>query len=236
MAVLVLPAAACTSSETAMTPERAQATVTAFAVQLTATASARGANEQAQATTTAAARATEQVSATAVVQSTATAVVQGTATAQAAGAAAATATAQAQPTPTRTAIPTPTVTPGPRYPAAVGGQGEVQVSGGTTNFGFGVGRRADGELEGWLQYGSALGTLQATQFTKLDTHLGTAGFWGFGTLADVAGRVSFNVNIVSTGQGGGSGTFRIIVYRPDGRQILSEGGAVLRGMINVSGP
>jgi hypothetical protein len=233
---VLLAAGACTASEAAMTPERAQATVTAFAVQGTAAALARAANEQAQASATAAARLAQEATATAVAEATASAqaaAATATATAQAA---ASTATALARPTATNTPIPTATPTPGPRFPAAVGGQGEVQVGGRTANFGFGVGRRQEGEIEGWLQYGSALGTLQATQFTRLDTHLGAAGFWGFGTLPDVEGRVSFNVNIVSTGQGGGSGRFTIAVYRPDGRILLSEGGAVVRGVINVNGP
>lgn len=235
-ALLFVLAAACTSPEQAMTPERAQATVTAFAEQSTATAAARSASELTQATATAESRAAEQATATA--QAAATAQAQNaTATAVAtAAAAAATATAQAQPTGTPTVTPTVTPTPGPHYDAAAGGQGEVQTGSGATNFGFGVGRRADGSVEGWLNYSSALGSLQATQITKLDTHLGTAGIWGFGTLPDIPDRVSFNVTLVSTGQSGGPGTLRVTVYRPNGQQLLSEGGQLVRGMINISGP
>lgn len=229
-------AAACTSPDQAMTPDRAQATVTAYAVQTTATASARAASEQAMMTATAVTRAAEQGTATAVTAAAAatTAAVR-TATA-AAEAAQATATAMAMPTATPTVTPTITPTPGPRYAMAVGGQGEVQTGSGATNFGFGIGRRSDGQIEGWLQYSSALGALQATQITRLDTHLGTAGFWGFGTLPEVTDRVSFNANIVSTGQGGGPGVFRVTVFRANGQQLFTEGGQVIRGMINVSGP
>lgn len=231
-ALLTVLAAACTSPEQTMTPERAQATVTAFAVQATAAVATRTASEQAMATGTAETRAVGQATAAAAVSATAQARAA-TATVEAAQA---TATARARPTATPTATPLPTATPGPRFAMAVGGQGEVQTNSGATNFGFGVGQRGDGQIEGWLNYSSALGTLQATQITKLDTHLGTAGFWGFGTLPDIPERVSFNVTIVSTGQGGGPGAFRVAVYRPNGQPLLSEGGPIIRGMINVSGP
>ena len=205
-----------------MTPNLAQATVTAYAAQRTATALRTGTVQAATSATAEAAvvrRQAEQAAATA--------------TAKAVPTATSTVTSTPGPTATRTAVPLPTPTVGPRYTLATGGSGEVQVTGGSASFGFGLGGRTDGKLEGWLIYGSSRGTLRATEFSKLDVQQSTAGFWGFGFLSDQTDRVSFNVTAVA-GSGSNNGNLRMIVYLPSGKELLNEGGPVVRGNITVT--
>ena len=116
---------------------------------------------------------------------------------------------------------------------SAGGSGEIQLSGGTASFGFGVGKRVDGKLDGWLIYGGMKGMLRASEFASIEVQGSSAGFWGFGYLSDRAERVSVNVVVSSGGQGGGASTFRLIAYGPGGAVLLQEGGPVIRGTVSL---
>lgn len=208
-----------------MTPDLAQATVTAFAAQRTATALGTATAQAAASATAQAAEFRRQAEEAAA-----------TATAQARPTSTPTVTPKPAPSPTGTPVPLPTPTTGPRYTAATGGSGEVQVTGGSASFGFGLGKRPDGKLEGWLIYGSGRGTLRATEFTTLEIQQSSAGFWGFGFLSEQTERVSFNVTARMGAQGGSGGNLRVVVFRPDGKELLNEGGPVVRGSVTVTKP
>ncbi|MBI4499183.1 MAG: hypothetical protein HY689_14935 [Chloroflexi bacterium] len=213
-----------------MTPERAQATVTAFAVQRAATAQAQARQAQVAATATAHA----QAAATATTQAL-----------EARRQAEATATALAQPTPTPTGTPTPTPTAaspaptptgGPRSATAAEGSGTVQLRGDSASFNFAVSRRPDGQVEGQLVYASGRGTLRASAFTALEVETGLARFSGFGTFSDLPARVTFTVIARSSGQGGDGGSLRMVVSLPNGQEFLAESGPLVRGAIAVAQP